>query len=152
MDTAASQHSQSSQGDFINVYENSDFLDLNPPHQLIAEAGYIITPKGPVSTTALIDPSLSENLISQSCATRLGLEIEDLGTEEEEIVGPWVNFRDGQRQRPVGKLKLEWNDGLSASNVSFSVRCWVFEHSLRNVVLGKPFIKKRNHYRNRGRD
>ncbi|KFX93544.1 hypothetical protein V490_04791 [Pseudogymnoascus sp. VKM F-3557] len=113
MDTAASQHSQSSQGDFINVYENSDFLDLNPSHQLIAEAGYIITPKGPVSTTALIDPSLGENLISQSYAIRLGLDINDLDAEEE-IDGPWVNFGDGQRQRPIGQLRLEWNDGLLA--------------------------------------
>jgi hypothetical protein len=150
MDAAASQHSQSSQGDFINVYENSYFLDLNPSHQLIAEAGYIITPKGPVSTTALIDPSLGENLLSQSYAIRLGLDINDLDAEEE-IDGPWVNFEDGQRQRPIGQLRLEWNDGLLASKVSFSVHCWVFEHHMRNVVFGEPFIRKRNHYRKRGR-
>ena len=54
------------------------------------------------------------------------------------------------RDRAVGKLRLEWNDGLLPSKVSFSVHCLVCEHNVRNLVFGKPFIGKRNHYRHRG--
>ena len=97
IDTTASQHSLSAQGDFISVYENSYLLNLNPSHQL-AESGYITTPTGPVSTTALIDSDFGANLISQSYAIRLGLEIEELDANEEESDGAWIDFGDGQRQ------------------------------------------------------
>lgn len=149
IDTTASQRNPLAQGDFINVYENSNLLNLNPSHQFLAEPGYIATPTGPVSTAALVDSDLGANIISQSYAVRLGLEIEELDANEEEGDGAWIDFGDGQRQRAVGKVRLEWSDGLLPSKVSFSVHCWVCEHNVRNIVFGKPFIRKRNHYRNR---
>lgn len=152
IDTTASQHTPSAQGDFIGVYENSYLLNLNPSHELLAEPGYIVTPLEAISTTALVDSNFGASLISQSYAVRLGLEIEELDANEQESDGVWVDFGDGQRQRAVGKLSLNWNDGLLSSKVSFSVHCWVFEHSSRNVVFGEPFIRKRNHYRRRARN
>ncbi|OBT64739.1 hypothetical protein VE03_05857 [Pseudogymnoascus sp. 23342-1-I1] len=150
IDITASQHIPSAQGNFISVYENSYLLNLNPSHQFLAESGYIATPIGPVSTTALVDSDFGANLISQSYAVRLGLEIEELDANEQESDGVWIDFGDGQRQRAVGKLCLKWNNGLLPSKVSFSVHCWVCEHNVRNVVFGKPFIEKRNHYWHRG--
>lgn len=152
IDTTASQHTPSAQGDFISVYENSYLLNLNPSHELLAESGYIVTPLGAVSTTALVDSDFGANLISQSYAIRLGLEIEELDANEQESDGVWIDFGDGQRQRAVGKLSLNWNDGLLSSKVSFSVHCSVFEHNVRNVVFGEPFIRKRNYYRRRARN
>ena len=150
IDTTASHHIPSAQDDFISVYENSYLLNLNPSHQFLAESGYIATPTGPVSTAALVDSDFGANLISQSYAARLGLEIEELDANEQESGGVWIDFGDGQRQRAVGKLSLNWNDGLLPSKVSFSVHCWVCEHNARNIVFGEPFIRKRNHYRHRG--
>lgn len=152
IETTNSQRSPSAQGDFVGVYENSHLLNLNPSHNFFAESGYITTPAGPVAATALLDSDFNANLISQSNAVRLGLDIEELDADEEETERTWIDFGDGQRQRAVGKVRLEWNDGLSPSKASFSVQCWVCVHNVRNLVFGKPFISKKDHYWNRDRN
>jgi hypothetical protein len=138
----------STQGDFIGTYSSSYLLHLNPHHTFTAESGFINTPTGPISATALVDNDFEGNFISQAYAVRLGLTIQELEDEEEGSKESWIDFGDGQRERKVGTVALRWGDGLMPDGRSFSVHCWVCVHDIRNLVFGRPFVEKRNHYRN----
>ena len=134
------------QGDFIGTYSSSFLLHLNPHHTFTAETGYIYTPTGAISATALVDKDFEGNFISQAYAVRLGLEISELEDEEDGVNESWIDFGDGQRQRKVGTVTLRWGDALMPDRKSFPVHCWVCVHDIRNLVFGRPFVEKRNHY------
>ncbi|KAH8592572.1 hypothetical protein B0O99DRAFT_597028 [Bisporella sp. PMI_857] len=141
------------ESDFLAVHENSNLLHLDPSANYQAEPGYITTPSGPLSTTAKLDENLSENLITQSFAVAHGLEIEPIDADENAEEGIWVQIGGGKKERCVGKVTVQWSMGADSWKREFPVHCWVCVHeaAVGDLVFGRRFVEKREHYWRGGR-
>ena len=129
------------EGDFISVAPISYALHLSQDSVMEAVSGYINTSNGRVSTTALLDKSLEQNIISAEFATKNTLVIQAHDEEEEDV---WIEFGHGEREKSLGTVTLEWSDSMHEGIVR--IHCLVYEHNIRNLVFGKPFVVKTKHY------
>lgn len=139
------------EGDFVGVHSNSYLLHYNPSHDISSEQGFIITPDGPKPVTVLLDNKLAQNIISQDYAIELGLQIDLMDEDEAFSELNNIDFGDGQVEKSLGRVTLQWREGTQLGVKPFSVHCLVYEHGVRKVVLGVPFITKREHYKDRAR-
>ncbi|CZR68731.1 uncharacterized protein PAC_18630 [Phialocephala subalpina] len=129
------------ESDFVLVQPHSYLFSFNPDHAIQSISGYIILKRGEqVSQTALLDPTLPQNLISLAHAIHLGCTIEP--HDETESIS--IDFGNGKTKRNSGHVILRWSQG--GHRKPLRVRCLVYEHDIRNLFFGKPFVEKRNHY------
>jgi hypothetical protein len=108
-----------------------------------AVSGYISTLNGRVSITALLDQSLEQNIISAAFAAQNGLAIRP----HDDI---WIDFGQGETEMSLGTVALEWSGSMYKYERSVTIHCLVYEHSIRDLVFGRPFVEKTRHYRNEG--
>jgi hypothetical protein len=122
--------------DVIPVQPTSYLLDFNPDNSIESVSGYIVNEDGQkVSQTALLDPALPQNLISLAHASQLGCAFEP--QEDEENIP--INLGNGEIKRSSGQVILQWGQGIHRA--TFPVCCSVYEHAVRNLVFGKPFLE-----------
>ncbi len=79
---------------------------------------------------------------------QLGLTIEQLEDKKKESNESWIDFGNDQKERKVGTVALRWGYGLMQHRKSFTVHCWVCVYDIRKLVFGRPFVEKKNHYKN----
>ncbi|CZT08501.1 hypothetical protein WAI453_007209 [Rhynchosporium graminicola] len=139
--------------DFTSVKPASNYLQrFNGSETMGGISGYIIANGVSVPTTANLDPRFPQNLISLGYAASLGLIVkphenaDDLGLQE--VV---IEFPEGE-VRSSGEVTFEWSAGHSLHKPPFNVRCLVYEHGVRNLVLGQPFLERKKRYWNGGKD
>jgi hypothetical protein len=126
--------------DFILVGPKSNLLRLDPNRPLSSIQGYVNTDKAAVSITVILDKALDYNLISLTGVQRLGLQMEPPDDEEP------VSFQtESGEKRSCGKVDIRWSEGLR-NHKPFRVRCLVYEHDVRPVIFGRPFLERRRHY------
>jgi len=135
--------SQTEGSHFVSVRATNYLMDLNPNRPLQSISGYINTTKGPISLTAVLDAGLDCNIISLAMVQGLGLHLETPENNEEPL---WLQLGDGERRKSSGQVVIRWSGGTRNRNKSFSVPCLVYEHSVRDLVFGKPFVDKRKFY------
>jgi hypothetical protein len=129
------------ESDYFSVQPHSYLLNFNPDRAIESISGYIIREDGgKISQTALLDPVLPQNLISLAHAKQLGCTIEP--HDEKHIV--LIDFGNGETGRSGGQVTFEWCQGLHRK--TFPVRCFVYDHDIRNLVFGKPFVERGSHY------
>jgi hypothetical protein len=129
------------EGDFIAVAPISYVLHLSQDSVMEAVSGYINTSSGRMSVTALLDKSLEQNIISAAFATKNTLVIKVHDDEEEDR---WIDFGHGEREKSSGTVTLEWSDSMYEGSVR--IHCLVYKHNIRDLVFGKPFVVKTQHY------
>jgi hypothetical protein len=132
--------------DFVSVKPKSYLLELgsNSGRPVKSIQGYINTDtsNGGVSTTALIDEGLDYNLISLAHAQKLGLEL-DPPDDERPLC---FTFENGEKRRSSGQVVVRWSERV-VKGKPFPVRCLVYEHDIRSLIFGKPFLEdRRKHY------
>jgi hypothetical protein len=127
--------------DFTSARPTNYHLVLDSKRSLEEISGYVETPKGPVSTTALLDVGLNHNLISLVQVQLLGIEIEPPDDGDESL---WFQFEKGERTKSCGQVVIRWSQGALKGN-AFLVPCWVYDHDIGQLTFGKPFLKKRKH-------
>jgi hypothetical protein len=124
------------ESDFIFVQPHSYLLNFNPNHVMESISGYIVNEHGrKVSQTALLDPALPQNLISLAHASQLGCALEP--QDDEENIP--INLGNGEIKRSSGRVILQWCQGIHRA--TFPVGCLVYEHAVRDLVFGKPFLE-----------
>jgi len=126
--------------DFISVGPKSNLLRLDPNRPLSSIQGYANTDKAAVSITVILDKALDYNLISLSGVLRLGLQMEPPDDEE-----PVSFLTESGEKRSCGKVDIRWSEGLR-NHKPFRVRCLVYEHDVRPLIFGRPFLERRRHY------
>lgn len=138
--------------DFLAVHEDSNLLVLDPSTEHPAESGFVLTQSGPKSVVAKIDESLGANLITQSFAIAHNLDIKPLDAAQDAAEGMRVQIGAGEIEQCVGKVKLRWCSSSDKSRRQFSVHCWVCVHGVEigDLVFGRPFLIKKEHYGRRG--
>lgn len=136
--------------DFMRVRALSNILKMEASRSAQRVQGYIEDGDGRQrSVTAILEQVQAFNFMTTNKASELSL----LGSIElytgEEEVETWIESVDGRRIEPVGKIQVLWSMrqqsplGVNA----FSLEFWVFSyHQERDLVLGEPFISKRNYY------
>jgi hypothetical protein len=129
------------EGDFIAVTPISYVLHLSQDSVMEAVSGYINTSSGRMSTTALLDKSLEQNIISAAFATKNTLVIQAHDEKEEDIE---IDFGNGKKEKSLGTVTLEWSESIYEGSVR--IHCLVYEHNIRDLVFGKPFVVKTKHY------
>jgi hypothetical protein len=129
------------EGDFISVTPISYVLHLSQDSVMEAVSGYINTSNGRMSTTALLDKSLDQNIISAAFATKNTLIIQ---AHDEKDEGTEIDFGNGKKERSLGTVTLEWSQSMYEGGVR--IHCLVYEHNIRDLVFGKPFVVKTRHY------
>jgi len=132
-------------GDFISVRATNYLVDLNSNRPLESISGYINIGNRPISSTAILDVGLDCNVISLARVQTLGLQMETPEDTEEPM---WFHFENGERRMSSGQVMIRWSEGTRNRNKPFSVSCWVYEHGIRDLVLGRPFLDKREYYWN----
>ncbi|EKD15493.1 hypothetical protein MBM_06121 [Drepanopeziza brunnea f. sp. 'multigermtubi' MB_m1] len=141
------------QEDYVSVRPESSYLHFKNSLTMASISGYIDTERGPVPITANLDPEFPQNLISVACVARLGLVIESHGTGDDggtqEVM---IDFGRGEKSKSSGQVVFRWSAGVSSHRIPFNVTCLVYEHNIRSLVLGQPFVEKRQHYWNGGED
>ncbi|KAH9215439.1 hypothetical protein DL95DRAFT_408616 [Leptodontidium sp. 2 PMI_412] len=145
---------QAKQVDYSSVKPTSSYLQcFNGSGNMRSESGYIAVHGERIPTTANLDPECPQNLISIALAARLGLVIEphDAAGEDgsREVV---IAFPNGEKRKSSGEVTFLWSAGISSHKPPFNVRCLVYEHGIRNLVLGRPFLDRRHRYWNGGED
>jgi hypothetical protein len=138
--------------DYVSVQprENILKLDLSKHHQSIS--GYISTGINSFkSATALVDPDLEDNIISQLYANTLGLEIHPLDPDDVRT-NQSIAFKDGREVHKVGDTTLTWGHAPSSHKKVFPVHCSVYEYNIKPLIFGQRFLKKRQHYWGRGKE
>ncbi|CZR61695.1 uncharacterized protein PAC_11592 [Phialocephala subalpina] len=132
--------------EFISDRRKNYLLELNSnsSHPVQSIQGYIDTDtsNGPVSSTALIDEGLDDNLISLARVQKLGLEPEP--PDDKRPV--WFTFENGEKRRSCGQVVIQWRE-RRVKGKSFEVRCIVYEHDVGGLVFGKPFLEERGRSR-----
>jgi hypothetical protein len=124
------------ESNFIPVQPHSYLLDFNPDTAMESVSGYIVNDHGrKVSQTALLDPALPQNLISLAHASQLGCALEPQDGEENIP----IDLGNGEIKRSGGQVVLQWGQGIHRA--TFPVRCLVYEHDVRDLVFGKPFLE-----------
>lgn len=130
-------------------HEKTGFTDYDPDQlwsKYQAEAGYISTPTGPLSTNARLYQNLSENLVTQAFVAEQKLDnvelfdMDDLADEDE----MWIQIGKGQREKCVGRVELLWSKGAEHGSAEFPVTCWICVHSVANLVFGRRFVDSEN--------
>ncbi|KAI9053570.1 hypothetical protein LZ554_002524 [Drepanopeziza brunnea f. sp. 'monogermtubi'] len=141
------------QEDYVSVRPGSSYLHFKNSLTMASVSGYIDTDRGPVPITANLDPEFPQNLISEGCVACLGLVIEPHGTGDDggtqEVM---IDFGRGEKSKSSGQVVFRWSAGVSSHRTPFNVTCLVYEHDVRSLVLGQPFVEKRQHYWNGGED
>ncbi len=90
----------------------------------------------------MIDEGLNCNLISLARAQKLGLEPEP--PDDERPI--YFAFGNSEKRRISGQVVIRWSERV-VKGKPFPVRCLVYEHDIRSLVLGKPFLEERKkHY------
>jgi hypothetical protein len=82
-----------------------------------------------------LDPALPQNLISLAHASQLGCAFEPQDAEENIP----IDLGNGEIKRSSGQVILHWGQGIHRP--TFEVRCLVYEHDIRKLVFGKPFLE-----------
>jgi len=144
----------SEQVDYTSVRPTSNYLQyFNGSGSMQSVSGDIVANGQRFSATANVDPEFPQNLISIAYVSRLGLTIQPHetadgdGSPEVTIVLP-----GGEERKSSGEVVFQWSAGSSSHNPPFNVRCLVYEHGIRNLVLGRPFLDRRDRYWNGGED
>jgi len=129
--------------DFISVRQKSYLLRLNSDSGRQAKPipGYIHTDTRSIFVTALLDAALDYNVISLAQVQNWGLELEP--PDDEDPV--WFQFEDSEKWKSCGRVIITWSKGV-AHLKPLRVRCMVYEHNIRDLVFGKPFLERRKHY------
>jgi hypothetical protein len=129
--------------DFISVQPKSYLLGLNSDFGQKAQPipGYIHTDTRTIFVTALLDAALDYNVISLAQVQSWGLELEP--PDDEDPV--WFQFENDEKWKSYGVVVITWSEG-AAHLKPFRVRCLVYEHNIRGLIFGKPFLEKREHY------
>ncbi len=129
--------------DYISVRPKSYLLELNSDSGQKAWPipGYIHTDKRKIFVTALLDTALDYNVVSLAQVKGWGLEPEP--PDDEDHV--WCHFVSGEKWRSCGSVFITWSDG-AAHLKSLRVRCLIYEHNIRDLIFGKPFLNKREYY------
>jgi hypothetical protein len=132
------------EGDFISVQRTASEIHFDPSIAHDTISGYAATSKGAVQITALLDRKLSENIISLTLATKLGLQLYD---SDEEKDAKWICIGKVTRKKSRGRVILRWSQGAFLDHAPLKVHCWVYEDDgTRDLVFGTPFVDKRRHY------
>jgi hypothetical protein len=127
--------------DFVSVGPKSYLLQLNSTRPMIPTQGYVNIDHRAISITALLDKTLDHNLISLARVQRLGLEMEP--PDDEDPV--YFHFENGEKRKGCGQVVILWSEGVQYRK-PFRVRCVVYEHDIRPLVFGKPFLERKRHY------
>jgi hypothetical protein len=129
--------------DFISLREKSYLLELNSDsgQQAKPVPGYIHTGTHTIFVTALLDAALDYNVTSLAQVQSLGLELEP--PDDEDPV--WLQFKNNERRKSCGVVVITWSNG-TAHLKPLRVRCLVYEHNIRGLIFGKPFLEKSEHY------
>jgi hypothetical protein len=132
--------------DFISVRSKSYLLELNSEFGQQAKPipGYIHTDTSKIFVTALLDAALDYNVISLAQVRSWGIELEP--PDDEDHV--WFQFENGEKWKSFGVVVITWSEG-AAHLKPLRVRCLVYEHNIRDLIFGKPFLEKREYYRRR---
>jgi hypothetical protein len=77
----------------------------------------------------------------------LGLELEPPDDEDADPV--YFQFTNGERRKSCGEVVIYWSEGVR-NRKPFRVRCLVYEHGIRDLIFGKPFLARKRHYWGRG--
>jgi hypothetical protein len=127
--------------DFISVGPKSYLLQLNSTQPMIPTQGYINVDHRAISITALLDKTLDHNLISLARVQRLGLEMEP--PDDEDPV--YFHFENGEKRKSCGQVVILWSEGVQY-RTPLRVRCLVYEHDIRSLMFGKPFLERKRYY------
>jgi hypothetical protein len=127
--------------DFISVGPKSYLLQLNSTRPMIPTQGYVNIDHRSISITALLDKTLDHNLISLARVQSLGLEMEP--PDDEDPV--YFHFENGEKRKSCGQVVILWSKGVQYRK-PFRVRCLVYEHDIRSLMFGKPFLERERYY------
>lgn len=127
--------------DFISVGPKSYLLQLNSTRPMIPTQGYVNIDHHSISITALLDKTLDHNLISLARVQSLGLEMEP--PDDEDPV--YFHFENGEKRKSCGQVVILWSKGVQYRK-PFRVRCLVYEHDIRSLMFGKPFLERKRYY------
>jgi hypothetical protein len=105
--------------------------------------GYVDTSLGRVHAKGIISSTSEENLISEDYCVSLGAQI--FYSQEETRT---VDY-NGETERSIGEVYLEWTDPEAGHLKIIQVRCWVFRNAPIELLLGKHFLERRNQYKAR---
>jgi hypothetical protein len=132
--------------DFISVRPKSYLLGLNSGSGQQAKPipGYIHTDTRKIFVTALLETELDYNVVSLAQVQGWGLELEP--PDDEDPV--WFQFGNGEKWKSYGVVVITWSEG-AAHLKPLRYRCLVYEHNIRGLLFGKPFLEKRDYYRRR---
>ena len=144
----------SEQVDYTSVRPTSNYLQyFNGSGSMQSVSGYVVANGQHVPTTANVDPEIPQNLISIAYAAQLGLTIQPHETADgdgsPEVT---ITLPGGEERKSSGEVVFQWSAGSSSHKPPFNVRCLVYEHGIRNLVLGRLFLDQRHRYWNGGED
>ena len=142
----------SEQVDYTSVRPTSNYLQyFNGSGSMQSVSGDIVVNGQRFSTAANVDPEIPQNLISIAYAAQLGLNIQPHETADGDG-SPEVTIAlpGGEERKSSGEVIFQWSAGSSSHKQPFNVRCLVYEHGIRNLVLGRPFLDRRDRYWNGG--
>lgn len=128
---------------YMEVRATENHLRFEPDQTREALTGYINESNSP--TSAKVNHSFPENIISEHLAVELGLQIQhdedddDDDEKEIEFVGSDGNITGMVR----GKVGFMWKE---TSLRRRKVWCLVCEYSPFPLIFGSPFCKRRQHY------
>ncbi|KAG4435996.1 hypothetical protein IFR05_008538 [Cadophora sp. M221] len=151
---AAVVSAKAKQTHYSSVKPTSSYLQcFNGSGSMRSEPGFIAANGERIPTTANLDPECPQNLISIAHAARLGLVIEPHNAADEDASqAVTIAFPNGEKIKSSGEVTFQWSAGSSSHKPPFNVRCFVYEHDIRNLVLGRPFLDRRQRYWNGGED
>ena len=106
--------------------------------------GYVKTTNGLKSVTALLDTTLSKNIISRAYAQELGLEIQPSDEAQEPF---WIQVDNMQERKSTGFVLVEWTQGGFLDDKAFRVQCLVHDpDDIETIVFGSSFLNRKSHY------
>lgn len=100
--------------------------------------------------TGILEPEQTFNFMTDFRASKLGL-LGRVHLYTGEDGQTCIETLSGKRIRPTGTLWVKWR--VTSQPRPISVLFWVFPYgSERDLVLGEPFVRKRDSYRGRETD
>lgn len=95
------------------------------------------------TVTGKVLSNLSDNIMSYTMATKLGIAFEDIVEGDP----PFIDFSNGRRRRVLGRTGLiRLHKTSSMSHKWLNLQFWVYEHYELEMILGQQFAKHREYY------